>query len=244
MHKESVLVIEDDKDIAGLVERQLRDLGFEVEWTGDGEDGLNKARASNYALIVLDLQLPGLGGVELCRRLREEKYTTPVLMLTGKVELVDKVLGLEVGADEYITKPFHLIEFSARVKSLLRRSQVREVAASQMAGEPLPVLHFQDLHINDISRTVELGSNRLDLTKTEYDLLSLLVANPGRVFTREDLLRSLWGTDAPTYEDNITTHVSRLRSKLEVVPKYGDCIVTVRGLGYRFLTIDEFRALS
>ena len=229
-----VLVIEDDEDILDLLSHQLADLGYSVESAGDGESGLQLALSNPYVLVVLDLMLPRLGGLEVCRRLRKEKAALPILMLTARSEDIDKVLGLETGADEYMTKPFNVLEFKARVRALLRR--IEAIGTPDPGGAPL---RLGSLMINDAAREVRIDGKVIDLTPIEYDLLLLLASTPGRVFSREDLLQHVWGCEGDGYDHNVNTHVSRLRSKLETGPAPKEFIRTVRGVGYRFVRDDE-----
>ena len=237
--KQKVLVIEDDLDIAKLVEGQLLDLGFEVEHIDNGEAGLGRALEGRFALIVLDLMLPGLGGIEICRRLRKQGSDIPIMMLTGKGDTVDKVLGLETGADEYMTKPFHVSEFSARVRTVLRRARGEAPSQEALPKVSTEPLKFRELLVDDVSRQVLANGVTLHLTRGEYDLLNLFVKNPGRVFSREQLLSHVWDTDPSLYSENITTHISRLRNKLASVPGCEKYIVTIRGVGYRLVKEDE-----
>ena len=227
-----ILVIEDDQHIISLLEHPIADLGFEMESVEDGQSGLQKALANDYALIVLDLMLPSLGGLEVCRRLREAKGETPILMLTGRSEDVDKVLGLELGADDYMTKPFSVAEFRARVRALMRRSaRVVETGVDE-------VLEFEGLKVDMINRQVYVRGQPIELTKTEYDLLVSLALNPGRTITRDELLEEIWGGVAG-YGRTINSHMSRLRAKIEPDPLNPKYIVTMRGVGYRFIAHKE-----
>ena len=231
--KKPVLVIEDDEDISDLLSHQLIDLGYSVESAADGESGLRMALEGKYELIVLDLMLPGLGGLEVCRRLRKENESIPILMLTARSEDIDKILGLDTGADEYMTKPFNVLEFKARVRALLRRVEAVE------KGDQREILTFSELVIDNSAREAHLDGKLLELTPIEYDLLMLLASSPGRVFSREDLLQHVWGCEVQGYEHNVNTHVSRLRAKLEGGQNPREYIRTVRGVGYRFVRQDE-----
>jgi two-component system alkaline phosphatase synthesis response regulator PhoP len=229
-----VLVVEDDKSIAELLEIHLKDLNCEVSLASDGEAGLNNALNKQFNLIVLDLMLPSLSGLEICKQLRKKDDYTPVLMLTAKSEELDKVLGLEVGADDYLTKPFSIREFIARVKAIFRR-----IEAIQKENSYEDDITIGNLKIEVSKRKVLLDNKRVDLTPKEFDLLHLLAAHPGRTYTREQLLSLLWGYQYNGYEHTVNSHINRLRSKIESDlsnPKY---ILTSWGVGYRFNESEE-----
>ena len=229
-----VLVVEDDKSIAELIEIHLKDLNCEVLLASDGEAGLDNALNKQFDLIVLDLMLPGLSGLEICKQLRKKDDYTPVLMLTAKSEELDKVLGLEVGADDYLTKPFSIREFIARVKAIFRR-----IEAIQKENSNEDDIIIGNLKIEVLKRKVLLDDKRVDLTPKEFDLLHLLAAHPGRTYTREQLLSLLWGYQYNGYEHTVNSHINRLRSKIETDlsnPKY---ILTSWGVGYRFNESEE-----
>ena len=229
-----VLVVEDDKSIAELLEIHLKDLNCEVSLASDGEAGLNNALNKQFNLIVLDLMLPSLSGLEICKQLRKKDDYTPVLMLTAKSEELDKVLGLEVGADDYLTKPFSIREFIARVKAIFRR-----IEAIQKENSYEDDITIGNLKIEVSKRKVLLDNKRVDLTPKEFDLLHLLAAHPGRTYTREQLLSLLWGYQYNGYEHTVNSHINRLRSKIETDlsnPKY---ILTSWGVGYRFNESEE-----
>ena len=229
-----VLVVEDDKSIAELLEIHLKDLNCEVLLASDGETGLDNALNKQFDLIVLDLMLPSLSGLEICKQLRKKDDYTPVLMLTAKSEELDKVLGLEVGADDYLTKPFSIREFIARVKAIFRR-----IKAIQKENSNEDDIIIGNLKIEVLKRKVLLDDKRVDLTPKEFDLLHLLAAHPGRTYTREQLLSLLWGYQYNGYEHTVNSHINRLRSKIETDlsnPKY---ILTSWGVGYRFNESEE-----
>ncbi len=225
----NVLVVEDDKSIADLLEIHLTDLNCTVTKTLDGAEGLREALNKNYDLIVLDLMLPKLSGLEICKEVRRKDDYTPILMLTSKSEEIDKVLGLEVGADDYLTKPFGIREFIARVKAIFRRIE----AIQKEADNDIDII-CGPLIIEVSKRRVILNGERIDLTPKEFDLLYLLAAHPGRTYNREQLLSILWGYQYNGYEHTVNSHINRLRSKIEndlSNPKY---ILTSWGVGYRF----------
>ena len=231
---ENVLVVEDDKSIADLLEIHLIDLHCNVTKVLDGEEGLKKALSEEYDLIVLDLMLPKLDGLEICKKVRSRDIYTPVLMLTSKSEELDKVLGLEVGADDYLTKPFSIREFIARVKAIFRR-----IEAMQKEIKNDDDITAGDLTIEASKRKVILEGKRVELTPKEFDLLHLLASHPGRTYTREQLLSILWGYQYNGYEHTVNSHINRLRSKIEPDlsnPKY---ILTSWGVGYRFTESEE-----
>ncbi len=226
-----VLIIEDDKDIAELVSIHLNDLGCQSTHAENGESGFAHATEENYDLIILDIMLPGMDGLEVCRKLRAQEIVTPILMLTAKSEEIDKVLGLEIGADDYLTKPFSVREFVARVKAILRRQTIHEKATEQTSGS---VIRIENLTIDQGKRKVLLDNKRIELTPKEYDLLILLAQHPGRSYNREELLNIIWGYEFSGYEHTVNSHINRLRSKIEsdfAKPRY---ILTTWGVGYRF----------
>ena len=196
---------------------------------GDGVAGLHKARAGGYDLIILDLMLPGMEGLELCRRLRAESNFTPILMVTAKSAEVDRVLGLETGADDYLTKPFSIRELLARVKAILRRRE-----SWSKADEANETIAAGDIVIERATRKVTVGGRDIDLTAREFDLLIQFAKNPGRVYTRAQLLDLVWGYGHDGYEHTVNSHINRLRGKVEADPHKPDHILTVWGVGYKF----------
>ncbi|MBK8763441.1 MAG: response regulator transcription factor [Burkholderiaceae bacterium] len=226
-----ILVVEDQKDIADLIAMHLRDLGHAVECVHDGGKGYEAARTGRYDLIVLDVMLPVRDGLDVVRSLRMDRIDTPVLMLTARSGEIDRVLGLELGADDYLTKPFSIPELQARVKAILRRSDRQ---AATPASDEAEKLAFTDLTIDSASREVRLAQRPVPLTAKEFDLLLHFARNPGRAFTRMQLLDAVWGTTFEGYEHNVNTHINRLRSKIETDPANPRYVLTVRGVGYRF----------
>ena len=226
-----ILVVEDQKDIADLIAMHLRDLGHAVECVHDGGKGYEAARTGRYDLIVLDVMLPVRDGLDVVRTLRMDRIDTPVLMLTARSGEIDRVLGLELGADDYLTKPFSIPELQARVKAILRRSDRQ---AATPASDEAEKLAFTDLTIDSASREVRLAQRPVPLTAKEFDLLLHFARNPGRAFTRMQLLDAVWGTTFEGYEHNVNTHINRLRSKIETDPANPRYVLTVRGVGYRF----------
>ena len=230
-----LLVVEDQRDIAELVALHLRDLGHRVDVVHDGSAGLQAARSGDYDLVVLDLMLPGRDGLEVVRTLRAEKNGVAVLMLTARSTELDRVLGLELGADDYLTKPFSVPELQARVKAMLRRLEIQ--AQPNEEPDAAEKIALGALHIDTASREVRVGEREVALTAMEFDLLVQFARNPGRVFTRAQLLDAVWGTTYEGYEHNVNTHINRLRAKIESDPAHPRYVLTVRGVGYRFAAV-------
>jgi DNA-binding response OmpR family regulator len=226
-----ILVVEDDPDICHLLEIHLRDQAYQVDVIRNGIDGLNRAGNHEYRLIVLDLMLPGLDGLELCRRLRGQENTTPILMLTAKSTELDRVLGFELGADDYLTKPFSILELQARVRAILRRSELSASPAGEDVGERI---EHRGLAIDISRRGVAVDGRAVDLTAREFDLLLHFARHPGRVFSRGQLLDQVWGYSHTGYEHTVNSHINRLRKKIEKAPDDPQYIETVWGVGYRF----------
>lgn len=227
----AVLVVEDNADLADLLKIHLQDLGCEVEVACDGTAGLRMARDGRYDLIILDLMLPGMDGIELCKHIRTAHDYVPILMLTARSAEIDRVLGLEVGADDYLTKPFSIRELLARVKALFRR--VDAMARDPAAGTET-CLQRGDLLIDTARHAVTLKGKRVELTAKEFDLLTRLAQLPGRVFSRQQLLDQVWGYSHEGYEHTVNSHINRLRAKIEDNPAQPRYILTVWGVGYKF----------
>ncbi len=232
MHK-NVLVIEDNPDIANLVMINLRGKHMQVDHAAEGNAGLRKALTGDYQLVILDLMLPGMDGMDICRSMRSENNYTPVLMLTAKTSELDRVLGLEVGADDYLTKPFSVPELVARVNAILRRSGQYQSVDN---GDGEEALQFGQLCVDPVKRQVLLGDNSIELTAKEFDLLWHFASNPGRVYTRAQLLDSVWGYGHDGYEHTVNSHINRLRAKIEIDPTRPGFVTTVWGVGYKFST--------
>lgn len=226
-----ILVVEDDPDISHLLQIHLQDNAFQVDVVNNGIDGLNRASNHPYHLIVLDLMLPGLDGLEVCRLLRNQAITIPILMLTAKSSELDRVLGLELGADDYLTKPFSILELQARVKAILRRVSL---AGDQRSAETEERIESGSLLIDVSSRQVHINGQPVELTAKEFDLLLHFAQNPGRVFNRGQLLDQVWGYSHNGYEHTVNSHINRLRKKIEKTPERAKFIETVWGVGYRF----------
>ncbi|MFW5450012.1 MAG: response regulator transcription factor [Methylophagaceae bacterium] len=229
--QKNILVIEDNVDIANLVMVNLRSKHMQVEHASDGDVGLKMALSGEYQLVILDLMLPSMDGLDICRAMRSEKNYTPILMLTAKASELDRVLGLEVGADDYLTKPFSIPELIARVNSILRRSEQYQQTSTLV--EP-KVLQFGDFTINPDTRQVLVGENNIELTAKEFDLLWYFACSPERVYTRTELLDSVWGYGHDGYEHTVNSHINRLRSKIEQDPAKPKYVLTVWGVGYKF----------
>ena len=230
MPQKTILVVEDEENLLEALKYNLGKEGYSVLTAGDGEKGLETARETSPDLIILDIMLPKLDGFEVCRILRRES-TTPILMLTAKAEEVDRVVGLELGADDYVTKLFSMRELLARVKALLRRSRPTPDISPGASGE---ILRAGNLEVNLSSHTATLNGDPLDLKPREFALLALVVASRGRAFTREQLLERLWGQDWVGDTRTVDVHVRWLREKIETDPSNPERIVTIRGVGYRF----------
>jgi DNA-binding response OmpR family regulator len=226
-----ILVVEDDPDICHLLEIHLKDNAYQVDVVGNGIDGLNRASNHAYQLIVLDLMLPGLDGLEVCRKLRNQSNPIPILMLTAKSSELDRVLGLELGADDYLTKPFSILELQARVKAILRRSELTATTRDDDQGERIET---RSLAIDVGRRSVSVEGQAVDLTAREFDLLLYFARHPGRVFSRGQLLDQVWGYSHSGYEHTVNSHINRLRKKIEGGPAQTQYIETVWGVGYRF----------
>ncbi len=225
-----ILIIEDDRDIAELISIHMHDIGLETEMVHDGKEGLLRSMEMLHDLIILDLKLPGMDGLEICRKLRLEKINTPIIMLTSKSEEIDKVLGLEIGADDYITKPFSIRELVARVKSVLRRGR-REQAGPSPENQ---VLECENFYLNITKRIVKSYGQKVELSPKEFDLLVLLASNPGKTYSRSDLLSQVWGVDFEGFEHTVNSHINRLRSKIEKNMNQPEFIQTTWGVGYKF----------
>ncbi len=230
----NILVIEDNQDIAKLVTMHLQDMGASVSNSYDGLDGYALASNNEYDLLILDIMLPSLDGVEICKRLRNDRNHIPILMLTAKSSELDRVLGLEIGADDYLTKPFSIRELIARVKAILRR--IDNLSAIDQHSKGLDTsIQIGDLSIDSMTRSVSLVDKALDLTAKEFDLLWHFATYPGQVFTRSQLLDSVWGYGHEGYEHTVNSHINRLRAKIERNPSEPDYVLTVWGVGYKFV---------
>ncbi len=225
-----VLLVEDGLDIRNLVHFHLQDAGYQVDIAADGATAWAKTQNSHYDLIILDIMLPEMDGIEVCQRMRQRGDQTPILMLTARSSEMDRVVGLEVGADDYLTKPFGIKELLARVKALLRRAEM----INNKPNIQQDVITHLGLQIDCSKHTVSLGGRPIELTAKEFDLLVYFAKNPGKVFTRIQLLDQVWGYSHEGYEHTVNSHINRLRGKIEIDPANPSYILTVWGVGYKF----------
>ena len=232
MSARKVLIVEDEENLLEALKYNLEKESLLVLTASDGERGLELAREASPDLVILDVMLPRLDGFEVCRILRRET-NIPILMLTAKGEEMDRVVGLEIGADDYVTKPFSMRELMARVRAMLRRSLMDSEAASQLSDE---LLKAGDIEVDLVSHTVRLSGAVIDLKPREFDLLALLVANKRRAFSRDQILERLWGHDYIGDTRTVDVHIRWLREKIEADPSNPKRIITIRGVGYRFET--------
>lgn len=235
MSENSILIVEDNTDLLELIKLNLSDEGYDVFIAEDGEKALTQFTTKHPSMIILDVMLPKINGLEVCKRIRRENRVVPILMLTAKAEEVDKVLGLELGADDYMTKPFSIRELLARVKAILRRLHVQ----SGENTEKEMILEFDGLTMDTAKRKVTLKESPIELTSKEYDLLKLFFSNPGKAYSREDLLNTVWGYSYEGYSHTVNSHINRLRSKIETDASNPHYIRTVWGVGYRFADLEE-----
>jgi two-component system, OmpR family, alkaline phosphatase synthesis response regulator PhoP len=226
-----IAIIEDDTNIRELVKIVLSELSLEIDEYIDGWQGLDGVVRNNYSLLILDVMLPGTSGVEICRKIRQLNNPLPILMLTSKSEEDDKILGLDIGADDYLTKPFANRELLARVKALLRRTNTQ----NKLFDQANKVIRIGDLVLNLVDQSLTQSDQEIPLTSKEFDLIKLFMTNPGRTFSRIDILEAVWGEHFEGLEHTVNSNINRLRSKIEVdlsQPKY---LITVWGMGYKFL---------
>jgi len=229
--KVSLLVVEDDENISSAISEYFSRAGYNVKTVEDGLMGVKTAMDESPDAVVLDIMLPKMDGLAVCRELREKANHVPILMLTAKDDVVDKVLGLEMGADDYITKPFSLRELEARIKSVLRRTKTP--ANLEGVKDEAPI-NRGNLRIDPARREVTIGERQVDLTPKEFDLLRLFATNPGRVFPRKYLLEKIWDYSYEGYDRTIDSHINRLRAKIEDNPENPQMVLTVWGIGYKF----------
>jgi DNA-binding response OmpR family regulator len=225
----TILIVEDERNLCDLIRDNLLEQGYQVLQAFDGPSALTMAKDAVPDLVILDIMLPGIDGLEVCRRLRQGSIV-PILMLTARAEEIDRVLGLELGADDYLTKPFSMRELKARVRALLRRVEMMQ-ATNLSANQ---VVTSAGLYLDPTSYETRLDDQTIDLTPKEFALLYLLVRHPGRVFSRAYLLDEIWGYEAAAYDRTVDTHVYRLRQKLGPEGEIAQRIVAVRGIGYKF----------
>lgn len=226
----NILFVEDEKALRMTVGDRLRNEGYNVDFAADGEEGLHKATSLPFDLIILDLMLPGRDGFSVCAEIRKAGLITPILMLTARGQTKDKVKGLKTGADDYVTKPFHMQELMARVEALLRRIP----AAAELHGGPSSVDQFGAIRIDRRGTAVTRDGVAVSLSAREFQLLKYFADHPGATISREELLTEVWGYSVSTYTRTVDVHVASLRQKLEPDPRQPRYIVTVQRLGYKF----------
>jgi DNA-binding response OmpR family regulator len=233
MSKKKILIIEDHMDLANILSLHLADLDYEVRHAADGLKGLAYIEKESFDLVILDLMLPGINGLDICRHIRKQNNYTPVLMLTSKSSEVDRVLGLEIGADDYVTKPFSIREVMARIKALFRRVEAFSITSPDHEGVKNNVV-FGNLEVDIDTHKVSIDGRSVDLTAREFELLHHFVKRPGRVYSRSQLLDMVWGYGHEGYEHTVNSHINRLRAKIEVDPTNPEYILTIWGVGYKF----------
>lgn len=226
--KEHILLVEDEEDLRMTLCDRLNAEGYAPEAAADGEEGLRKAAQKSHALIILDVMLPKKSGFDVCRDIRNAGISTPIIMLTARGQLVDKVLGLKIGADDYLTKPFEMLELLARIEAHIRRGACPAARENE-------VLQFGPLRIDLKGTTVFRNEKVVPLSAREFRLLRFFAQNPGTTLSREVLLKQVWGYSEDTFTRTVDVHVGSLRQKLEKDPKQPSLIVTVPGLGYKFV---------
>ncbi|MBN3564233.1 response regulator transcription factor [Aliamphritea spongicola] len=232
MENKKILIVEDQDEIADLLQLHLSDLGAEITRVSDGHSGMRMACSMDWDLLILDIQLPGPSGLEICRSVRRNQNYVPILLLTCRSSELDRVLGLDLGADDYITKPFSVMELIARIKAMFRR-----VSAIQNANpKEQDTLTLGKLSIDEKLHEVKLAGKTIDLTAREFDLLRYFACQPGRVFRRSELLDNVWGYGHAGYEHTVNSHINRLRAKIENDSNNPEIIVTVWGVGYKLDT--------
>ncbi len=224
-----ILIIEDEHDIADLITLHLKSQGHRVTHFDNGKIGYSYAISNSWDIMILDLNLPGLSGVEVCQKVRAKDVNKPILMLTANSEEDDKISGLNIGADDYMTKPFSVKELMARVSAMVRRTDIQKSEA-----EDFKELQFRNLLVDKKKRKVMIGEARVELTPKEFDLLHLLMSNPGVTYSRKDLLNQIWSYDFDGYDHTVNSHINRLRSKVEKDPNNPEYVLTTWGVGYRF----------
>ena len=232
---DTILVVEDEQDIADLVSLTLQEIGLTVEHCLSGEIALEKLAINQYDLVMLDVMLPGISGLDVCRQIREQKPEQVILMVTSRNSEIDRVLGLELGADDYVNKPFSVRELQARVRCQLRRVHLLSKISQQQLEKQSPeqYLTLGTLKIDSISHSVQLNGENVELTSTEFDLLFYLASHPDQVFSREQLLSSVWGYHHSGYEHTVNSHINRLRNKVERNATKPEIVQTVWGVGYK-----------
>lgn len=229
-----ILIVEDDADIADLIRVNLLELGVEIEHQQDGQVALKAALNNAYSLILLDVMLPNINGLDICRLVRERKPAQAIIMLTAKNSELDRVLGLELGADDYMTKPFSVRELQARVRSQLRKAHVLDQVIKEQRETQQQALNIGMLQIDKLHHQVKVKDQAVELTATEFELLLHLASHPNQVFSRSQLLESVWGYHHSGYEHTVNSHINRLRAKIEYDATQPTIVQTVWGVGYKF----------
>jgi len=233
------LIVEDNDDLAKLIQIHLEDVSFSSDIANDGQSALNQFQVGKYEIILLDVMLPKIDGLEVCRTIRKSDQRVPILMLTARAEEIDRVVGLEVGADDYLTKPFGVAELTARVKALMRRANLSDQQdvnpGIHKSGKDTDTSVFVhgNLQLNTVKREVSVHGEKINLTLREFALLQFLLEHPAEVFSREQLLSEVWGYNNGVYQQTVNSHVNRLRAKIETDPSHPAIIETVWGVGYR-----------
>lgn len=238
--RERILLIEDDQHIRELLTDQIDMLGYDLETATDGATGLSRALGEDFALILLDVNLPKLGGLEICKQVKQTRPHVPIIMLTARGAELDRVLGLELGADDYVVKPFSVAELNARIKARLRSRSASSGSLPTVGSRDTAVLTFGTLSIDPAKRRVTKSGQEVELTTLEFDLLLFLAERPGRPFSRQELLEQLWGVSSEVYDNNPTAIVTKVRKKIEDVPGEPRFIKTVWGFGYKFADSSDF----
>jgi len=230
------LIVEDSQEIAQLVQIQLTDIDCQADIANDGQTGLDLFKKNQYDVVILDLMLPVLDGMSVCKTIRNDDPCTPILMLTSKSSELDRIVGLEMGADDYLTKPFSMLELLARIKALFRRVEAlktQQVKQQHNASSDSGVITLQQLSIDENKREVYIDGEPIELTAREFSLLLYFAQHPGQVFSRIQLLDSVWGYSHDGYEHTVNSHINRLRAKIELDPSKPEYILTVWGVGYK-----------
>jgi len=239
-----IIIVEDDPAIAEMLVYHLADLGYATKHFSDGLKAKDYLSKESYDLVILDIMLPSCNGLDICRDLRQKNQTIPIMLLTSLDSETDRVVGLELGADDYLTKPFSMRECQARIKALLRRSKLNtkqnpeldtNESVTLQINTPPTKISYEELMINEASRVVKLDDKTVDLTAKEFELLFHLATNQQQVFTRSQLLDTIWGYNHEGYEHTVNTHINRIRKKLKRSDNKADFIQTVWAVGYKFL---------
>jgi len=233
-----ILIIEDDPDIGDMLGINLRDEGYSVEIATDGIAGLARLQAQSFELLILDLMLPGIDGLEICREVGRQSHYQPIIIISAKSTETQRILGLELGADDYLAKPFSIPELIARTRALLRRTDAMEKESQLKAG----TIVYGSLIIDPVGHEAKLNGVQVPLTFKEFELLLFFARTPGKAFTRMELLNGVWGYNHDGYEHTVNSHINRLRAKIERDPAHPEFIQTVWGVGYKFTENTEHRA--